>query len=53
MISNKLLIERLAKHIHCPCEIKPGTWLTGTNPVTFFLMVDDFGVKYVGKEYVT
>ena len=49
----KLLTERIAKHRYRTCEITPGLWNNDTNPVTFFLMVDKFGVKYVGKEHVT
>jgi len=28
----------------------PGLWKHKTRPVQFFLVVDDFGVKYVGRE---
>ena len=53
MIANKILIERLPNHVYRPCEITPGLWNHNTNPVIFCLTVDDFGVKYVGKEHVT
>ena len=29
----------------------PGLWRHATRPITFFLVVDDFGVKYVDKEH--
>ena len=29
----------------------PGLWRHVTRPVQFTLVVDDFGVKYVGKEH--
>jgi hypothetical protein len=28
---------------------RPGLWKDATQPVTFSLVVDDFGVKYLGK----
>ena len=30
----------------------PGLWRHVTKPVQFSLVVDDFGVKYVGEEHV-
>jgi len=30
----------------------PGQWKHTTRPISFTLVVDDFGVKYVGKEHV-
>ena len=30
----------------------PGLWRHATRPITFSLVVDDFGIKYVGKEHV-
>ena len=29
----------------------PGLWIHRTRPIQFSLVVDDFGVKYVGKEH--
>ena len=29
----------------------PGLWLHGWRPIQFSLVVDDFGVKYVGEEH--
>jgi hypothetical protein len=28
-----------------------GLWTHDTNPISFSLVVDDFGVKYVGREH--
>jgi hypothetical protein len=30
---------------------KPGLWLHKTRPIAFSLIVDDFAVKYVGKQH--
>jgi hypothetical protein len=51
MLANKLLQERLAKHGYRQCKMTPGLWKHDWRPVTFTLVVDDFGVKYVGKEH--
>ena len=32
-------------------EIVPGLWTHEWRPIQFTLVVDDFGVKYVGKEH--
>jgi hypothetical protein len=33
------------------CINTPGLWRHEWQPITFTLVVDDFGVKYVGKEH--
>jgi hypothetical protein len=48
--ANNLLVKRLAPHGYRPCEHTHGLWRHDTKPVTFTLMVDDCGIKYVGKE---
>jgi hypothetical protein len=34
------------------CKHTPGLWRHLTRPISFTLVVNDFGVKYVGKEHV-
>jgi hypothetical protein len=51
MLANKLLKERLAKHGYFELPHTPGLWRHATRPVWFTLVVDDFGIKYVGKEH--
>jgi hypothetical protein len=46
------LVAHLAPHGYHPCRRTPGLWRHDTRPVTFCLVVDDFGVKYVGKQHV-
>ena len=53
MIENKLLVERLSNHWYWPHDLTLGLWKHDVIPVTYFLTVDDFGVKYVEKEHVT
>ena len=50
-IANNQLKEKLAVHGCRPTRTTAGPWKHDTRPVTFALTVDDFGVKYVGKEH--
>ena len=49
-LANKLLKERLEPHGYREVPHTPGLWKHKTRPVQFSLLVDDFGVKYVGRE---
>jgi hypothetical protein len=51
ILANKLLKERLAKHGYYEVTHTPGLWKHISRPVQFTLVVDDFGIKYVGKEH--
>ena len=51
IIAQKLLEERLAKHGYTQSDMTPGYWSHDTRPISFTLIVDDFGVKYVGEEH--
>ena len=46
----KQLQRKLAKHGYFEVNHTPGLWRHVTRPVQFSLVVDDFGVKYVGEE---
>jgi hypothetical protein len=48
ILANHLLAKRLAPHGYRQTKTTPGLWAHGTLPVTFSLVVDDFGVKYEG-----
>ena len=52
IIAQQLLEERLAKHGYRQSKTTPGLWKHDTRPISFTLVVDDLGVKYVGKENV-
>lgn len=52
ILANKLLKKRLAKHGYYEVTHTPGLWKHITRPIQFTLVVDDFGIKYVGKEHV-
>jgi len=48
LIANELLKERLDKAGYYECQFTPGLWRHVWRPITFALVVDDFGVKYNG-----
>jgi hypothetical protein len=50
-LANDLLVERLASHGYRPVTDTHGPWKYNNHPVMFTLVVDDFGIKYVGKEH--
>ena len=50
-IANDRLQTHLAKYDYAPVARTPSLWKHATRPVTFSLVVDDFGVKYVGKHH--
>ena len=50
ILANKQLREKLEPAGYYEVAHTPGLWRHVTRPVQFSLVVDDFGVKYVGKE---
>jgi hypothetical protein len=51
ILANQLLVRRLAIHGYHQTKSTPGIWRHATRPIQFTLLVDDFGVQYVGKEH--
>jgi hypothetical protein len=49
-LANNLLVTRLAPHGYRPCTHTHGLWRHDTKPITFTLVVNDLGIKYLGKE---
>ena len=49
VLANKLLKERLATHGYFELPHTPGLFKHISRPVQFTLVVDDFGIKYVGQ----
>ncbi len=50
IFANKLLWKRLAPHSYYECKNTPGLWKHMLQPISFTLVVDNFGVKYERKE---
>jgi hypothetical protein len=49
IIAQELLEERLLKAGYQQSKITPGYWKHDWRPINFTLVMDDFGVKYIGK----
>ena len=52
VLANKLLKQRLSKHGYYEVPHTPGLFRHVTRPIWFTLVVDDFGIKYVGKDNI-
>ena len=51
LLAQQLLEKRLNKKGYRQSELTPGFWTHEWRPISFSLCVDDFGVKYVGKQH--
>ena len=51
IIAQQLLEGRLNNHGYSQSTTTPGFWKHKLRPIRFSLIVDDFGVKYVGNEH--
>jgi hypothetical protein len=51
ILANKRLRRKLAPFGYYKCFNTPGLWYHVSRPISFTLVVDDFGVKYVGRQH--
>jgi hypothetical protein len=51
IILQELLAKRLKELGYSQSKTTPGLWKHEWQPIIFSLIIDDFGVKYVGKEH--
>ena len=51
IIMQELLAKRLKKHGYTQSKTMPGLWTHEWRPITFSIVVDNFGVKYIGEEH--
>ena len=51
ILAQELLEKRLNKHGYHQSKFTPGLWTHEWRPICFTLVVDDFGVKFVGREH--
>ncbi|KAL7474105.1 hypothetical protein ACHAW6_000097, partial [Cyclotella cf. meneghiniana] len=51
ILANMFLKQRLAKHCYYEVAHTPGLWKCISRHISFTLIVNDFGIKYVGKEH--
>ena len=49
-IASDLLKTHLTQFGYAPVSCTPDLWKHATHDITFSLVVDDFGIKYVGKK---
>ena len=47
IIAQEFLTEQLLKAGYCQSKVTPGYWKHDWRPISFTLVVDDFGVKYI------
>ena len=52
MLANQQMRKHLKPEGFYEVDHTPGLWRQKHCPIQFSLIVDDFGVKYVGKEHV-
>ncbi len=51
-LEQNLLEKCLNKHRYFQNKAVPGLWTHDSRPISFTLVVDDFDIKYIGKEHV-
>ena len=51
VLANNKLTECLEPKGYYQCRHTPGLWHHKWRPILFSIVVDDFGIKYVGKEH--
>jgi hypothetical protein len=51
ILAQELLEKQLNEHGYSQTKAVPDLWTHKTQPISFTLVINDFGVKYVGKEY--
>ena len=51
LIANELLKKRLTKAGYYDCPFTPGLYWHAWRPITFALVVDNFGVKFKGDDH--
>ena len=50
-ISHDTLVQHLKPYVYHSSRSPPGLWTLKSCPINSTLVVDDFGVKYLGKEH--
>ena len=51
ILANKQLRTGIEKEGYCEAHTNPVLWLHKWRHVKFFLVIDDFGVEYVGNQH--
>ena len=51
LLAQEFLEKRLNEHGYSQSKFTPGFWMHQSRPICFTFVVDEFGVKYKGKEH--
>ena len=51
LLAQELLVKRLAKHKYYQSNITPGLWIHTWRPICLPLVVENFGIKFVGQDH--
>ncbi len=51
ILAHRLLEQRLNEHEYQHSQVTPGLWKHASRPISFTLCVENFGMKYVGREH--
>jgi hypothetical protein len=51
ILAHRLLEQGLNEHRYHQSQVTPGLWKHALRPISFTLCVNNFGVKYVGREH--
>jgi hypothetical protein len=51
LLTNKLLKKCINKHGYRQSKLVPELWKPDTRPIQFTLVVNNFGIKYIGEEH--
>ncbi len=51
IIAQELLAKRLKEHGYTQSKTTSGLWTHEWHPITFSLVIDNLGVKYIGEEH--
>jgi hypothetical protein len=51
IIAQELVAKRLKEHGYNQSKTTPGLWTHEWHPITFSLVIDNFGVKCIGEEH--
>jgi hypothetical protein len=52
ILAQELLEQQINNHGYFQNKFIPGFWTHQTRPISFTLVVDDFGIKYLGREHM-
>jgi hypothetical protein len=49
ILTHEQVVKHLSTHGYAPCNHTPGLWTHATRDIHFYLVDDDFGIKYTNR----